>query len=45
MPTQRKKTEKDIHRGISGITDVALAGLGATVATDIGIGLLRGLRA
>jgi len=45
MTTQRKKTEKDIYKGISGITDAALAGLGVIVATDIGAGLLGGLRA
>ena len=45
MTTQRKKTEKDIHKGISEITDAVLAGLGAIVATDIGAGLLGGLRA
>jgi len=45
MTTQRKKTEKDIQRGISGITDAALAGLSATVAIGISAGLLGGLRA
>jgi len=45
MTKQRKKTEKDIQRGISEITDAVLAGLDAIVATDIGAGLLGELRA
>ena len=45
MTKQRKKTEKDIQRGISEITDAVLAGLGAIMITDIGAELLGGLRA
>ena len=45
MTKQRKKTEKDIQRGISEITDAVLAGLGAVVTTDIGAGLLGALKA